>query len=182
MNPDCSSLLGRIDGDKRSAAGARDRKSFQHPQAIGNRFNGGRVTCVTVKAASTTHSFTGLRNDMSRINGTIKLPRIFELRHQKTGEILKRKRIILAELRIGARAHLPLDCLVSIFELSSDIPAGADLTASRWLDVEHEPLTLLAIRYLAEAFSSSRSLGLRQLRKCAERGFNLPKKGIGLRG
>jgi len=88
-------------------------------------------------------------NGVWRIHGAFDLPSerfgFFELTDEKGGETLDRIPAVKDEIRIGDRAYLQPDRMVSVLDAGADILVRAPWKGASWRDEEDEPLDLIAI-------------------------------------
>jgi hypothetical protein len=87
-------------------------------------------------------------NKLWRIHSAFDLPGerfgFFALTDEQGGETLDRIPVVEGEIRIADRAYLQPDRIAGVLEQGADIVARAGWRNARWLDIDGEPVDLLA--------------------------------------
>jgi IS4 transposase len=89
------------------------------------------------------------KNELWRIHSAFDLPSerfgFFELTDEQGGERVDRIPVVQGEIRIGDRAYLQPDRIGEIVNAGADIVVRAGWRNARWLDVNGQPIDLLAV-------------------------------------
>jgi Transposase DDE domain len=131
----CGDWLAHLVGEALAAAA---------PQASRGRLI--RIIAATTVPKAGTAAKRG--NKLWRIHSAFDLPAErfghFELTDQHGGETLDRIPVVKGEIRIPDRAYLQPDRIANVLEQGADIVVRAGWRNARWLDVDGEPVDLLA--------------------------------------